>query len=132
MTRHNLFNPEEMAPASGFSYGAIPAEGNTLYLAGITGHRPDMSISDDMVGQFAAACRSVARVIEDAGGQPGDLVSMIIYTTAIDHYRSRLEALGTAYREVFGRHYPPMALLGVSELFDPKAVVELVCVAVIP
>jgi enamine deaminase RidA (YjgF/YER057c/UK114 family) len=57
---------------------------------------------------------------------------MTIYTTDVQGYRDNLVPIGAAYREVFGKHYPPMALIGVTELFDPEAVVELVCVAVVP
>jgi enamine deaminase RidA (YjgF/YER057c/UK114 family) len=46
-------------------------------------------------------------------------------------YRAHPKELGAAYRDVFGKHYPPMALFGIEELFDPRARVELVCVAVI-
>ncbi|MFB3051656.1 MAG: RidA family protein [Acidimicrobiia bacterium] len=132
MSRHHLFNPDHMAPAAGFSYGAVAAEGRTLHIAGLTGHRRDLSIDEGIVDQFSAACRAVAGVIEEAGGEPTDLVSMTIYTSAIEEYRQHLQEIGLAYRMVFGKHYPPMALLGISELFDPKALVELVCVAVVP
>jgi enamine deaminase RidA (YjgF/YER057c/UK114 family) len=132
MSRHDLFDPEGMPPAIGFSYGAVSAGGRLLHIAGLTGHRADGSISDDLVEQFAAACESVAKVIDDAGGAPSDLVSMTIFTTDIGGYRNHLAPIGDAYRAVFGRHYPPMALLGISELFDPNAIVELACVAVVP
>ncbi|MEJ2086084.1 MAG: RidA family protein [Acidobacteriota bacterium] len=132
MSRHNLFNPAGMAPARGFSYGAIPGEGRVLHMAGMTGHQADSSIPVGLVAQFGAACRSVARVMDEAGGEPTDLVSMTIYTTLIAEYRASLRPLGKAYREVFGKHYPPMALVGVEELFDNKALVELSCVAVVP
>jgi enamine deaminase RidA (YjgF/YER057c/UK114 family) len=132
MTRHHLFDPDGLPPARGFSYGAIAAEGRTLHIAGITGHREDGSIDPDLVEQYGAACRSVARVITEAGGDPSDLVSMIIYTTDVDGYRANLSPIGERYREVFGRHYPPMALIGVERLFDRAALVELVCVAVVP
>lgn len=132
MSRHRLFNPEVMAPAVGFSYGAIPSDGKPLYLAGITGHLPDMTLPVGLIAQFAEACRSVALVIEEAGGGPSDLVSMTIYTTALEEYRASLKPIGDAYRSVFGKHYPPMALIGVSGLFDPGAMVELVCMAVVP
>lgn len=132
MSRHSLFNPEGMPPATGFSYGAISAPGRVLHLAGITGHDADSSIEGDIVSQFGTACRSVGHIISEAGGSPDDLVSMTIYTSAMEDYRRNLRSIGAAYREVFGKHYPPMALLGVSELFDPRAVVELVCVAVVP
>ena len=132
MSRHHLFNPDGMAPAAGFSYGAVAAEGRTLHIAGLTGHGGDLSIDKGIVDQFSAACLAVAGVIEEAGGEPTDLVSITIYTSAIEEYRQHLEEIGVAYRMVFGKHYPPMALLGISELFDPKALVELVCVAVVP
>ncbi len=132
MSRHHLFNPDRMAPAVGFSYGAVSAGGKLLHIAGLTGHASDGSIADDLVEQFAKACESVARVINEAGGEPSDLVSMTIYTTDVEGYRIRLGPIGEAYRTVFGRHFPPMALFGIKELFDPKALVELVCVAVVP
>ena len=132
MSRHDFLDPEGMAPATGFSYGAVPAEGKTVYLAGITGHRADGTISEDLVEQFATACGAVAKVVVEGGGAPTDVVSMAIYTSAIDEYRSRLGPLGEAYRGVFGKHYPAVALIGVSELFDSRALVELVCLAVVP
>lgn len=132
MSDHRFLNPEGLAPARGFSHGAVPARGNTLYIAGQTGHNPDASIDPGLIDQFAQACRSVARVIADAGGKPTDLVSMTIYTTDVQGYRDNLAPIGAAYRAVFGKHFPAMALIGVAELVDQKALVELVCVAVVP
>ncbi|HWL49850.1 MAG TPA: RidA family protein, partial [Acidimicrobiia bacterium] len=113
------------------SHGSIPGEGRTLYIAGQTGHHEDMTLDEGLVEQFSRACQSVAAVIAEAGGSPDDLVSMTIYTTDVSGYRDSLGPIGEAYRRVFGKHYPPMALIGVAELFDPKAKVELVCVAVV-
>ena len=132
MSRHHLFNPEGMTQAVGFSHGALVAGGRTLYVAGITGHAADGSISEDFVEQFGVACAGVAKVITEAGGEPDDLVSMVIYTSDIAEYRERTREIGVAYREVFGKHFPPMALLGISELLDPAAKVELICTAVVP
>jgi enamine deaminase RidA (YjgF/YER057c/UK114 family) len=131
MSGHQFLNPEGLAPARGFSHGAVPANGRTLYIAGQTGHHQDMSLDADLVEQFARACQSVAAVITEAGGNPTDLVSMTIYTTDVPGYRQSLGPIGEAYRQVFGKHFPPMALIGVAELFDPTAKVELVCTAVI-
>ncbi len=132
MTRHHLFDPESLPAAVGFSYGSLAAPGRLLHIAGITGHHVDGSLAEDLVDQFSTACRSVAEIISEAGGEVTDLVSMIIYTTDVESYRNSLGPLGERYRAVFGRHYPPMALLGIEELFDPEALVELVCVAVVP
>jgi enamine deaminase RidA (YjgF/YER057c/UK114 family) len=132
MSRHLFLNPVGMAPARGFSHGVLASEGRALHIAGQTGHHADQTIDEDIVDQFARACASVAEVITAAGGEPGDLVSLTIYTTDVPGYRDHLSPIGEAYRNVFGKHYPPMALIGVAELFDPKAKVELVGVAVVP
>jgi enamine deaminase RidA (YjgF/YER057c/UK114 family) len=132
LSRHHLFNPDGMPPARGFTYGAVASGGRLLHIAGMTGHAGDGSIDEGLVEQFGHACASVARVVEEAGGEPSDVISMTIYTTDIDGYRSHLEQVGEVYRRVFGKHYPPMALIGVSELVDPAARVELVCVAMVP
>jgi enamine deaminase RidA (YjgF/YER057c/UK114 family) len=132
MSRHDLVNPGGLAPARGFSHGAVASQGRTLHIAGQTGHHPDQTIDEGIVDQFARACVAVAQVIAAAGGEPGDLVSLTIYTTDVAGYRDQLGPIGEAYRAVFGKHYPPMALIGVAELFDPKAKVELVGMAVVP
>lgn len=131
MSRHRLVNPEGMLPPIGFSYAAVAPEGELVHLAGITGHRADGSIEDDLVAQFRDACRSVARVLQEVGGDPSDVVSTTIYTTDMSGYRAKSKPIGEAYRDTFGTHYPPTALVGVADLFDPKCLVELVCVAVV-
>jgi enamine deaminase RidA (YjgF/YER057c/UK114 family) len=55
---------------------------------------------------------------------------MQIFVTDITEYQRLGKEVGEAYRRHFGRHYPAMAVLEVSRLWDPKAVVELMCIAV--
>jgi ketosteroid isomerase-like protein len=43
-----------------------------------------------------------------------------------------LFAIGSAYRQVFGRHYPATTLVEVRSLFDPEALVEIDAIAVCP
>ena len=52
--------------------------------------------------------------------------------TDLAAYRASAHELGGVWRTHFGRRYPAMAVLGVTALFDPSAMVELVGVAVIP
>ena len=129
---HLFVNPPELPEAIGFSHAAVVEPGRTIFLAGQAGHRQDGSISDNLLDQFAQACRNVALALEGSGATRSDLVNLHIFVTDIAAYRSLRRELGEAYREVFGRHYPPMALFGVGELFDPVALVELVGTAVIP
>lgn len=128
---HTLINPSELPEAIGFSHVAIATRGTVIYLAGQSGQHPDGSLEIGLLAQFAQACRNVATALEGAGARRDDLISLHIYVRDVAAYRSLRRELGQAYREVFGRHYPAMALLGVSELFDPEALVELVGVAVV-
>jgi enamine deaminase RidA (YjgF/YER057c/UK114 family) len=74
----------------------------------------------------------VVAALAAAGATPDHLVSLIIYTTAVSEYRQSLRELGPVWRKHFGRHYPAVALLGVAELFDEAAKIELLGTAVIP
>jgi enamine deaminase RidA (YjgF/YER057c/UK114 family) len=112
---------------------AVAAPGRLVFLAGETAHQADGTLKGSTLPeQFAAAAANVATGLAAAGASPGDLVSLQIFTTDVDGYRAQSKAIGAAYRELFGPHYPPMALFGVSRLFDPEALVELVATAVIP
>jgi enamine deaminase RidA (YjgF/YER057c/UK114 family) len=48
----------------------------------------------------------------------------------VDAYRAARRPIGAAWRAHFGTHYPPMGLFGVTRLFDPEALVELMGIAV--
>lgn len=120
--------PEGLPPARGFSHGYV-SDGRLVHVAGETGHHADMTLDQGFVAQFAQACRNVVAVVTAAGGAATDVVSMTIFTTDVPSYRDNLGEVGEAYREVFGRHFPAMALIGVTELVDPDAVVEITAVA---
>ena len=55
---------------------------------------------------------------------------MQIFVTDVAEYQRLSKEIGQAYRRHFGDYYPAMALLEVSRLFDPKATVELMGIAV--
>jgi enamine deaminase RidA (YjgF/YER057c/UK114 family) len=121
---HEIRNPETLPPASGFSHAVIAQAGRTVYLAGQTAQRLDGTVvAGTMAEQFEMA-------LEAAGAHPQDLVSIQIFVTDIAEYQRESKQIGEAYRRHFGRHYPAMALLEVSRLFDPAARVEMVCIAV--
>jgi enamine deaminase RidA (YjgF/YER057c/UK114 family) len=130
---HELLNPEGLAEPVGFAHVVIPKEGRTVYLGGQTGHRAEGTLAgEDLVTQFDQACANVVTAIRAAGGEPEHLVQLLVFATDVPEYRSLLKDLGVAYRRHFGKHYPAVALLGTTELFDPQAKVELVGVAVVP
>ena len=123
-------NPDELGPARGFAHATVA--GDTVWLGGQIGSDATGSVVEpgDLVAQFARAIRNVATALRAAGCAPEDTVRLTYYVTAIDAYRDNLRAIGSAYREVFGRHYPASVLVEVKSLFDPQALIEIDAVAV--
>jgi enamine deaminase RidA (YjgF/YER057c/UK114 family) len=104
-----------------------------VYLGGQTAQRRDGTIGGETLSeQFDLALANLVTAVRAVGGEPEHLVSMIVYTTDAAGYRAGLRELGQIYRRHLGKHYPAMAFFEVSGLFDPAALVELVCTAVIP
>jgi enamine deaminase RidA (YjgF/YER057c/UK114 family) len=128
---HQLVNPDTLAQPSGFSHAVVAQAGRTVYLAGQVAQAPDGRITGNTISeQFSQAAGNVVTALEAAGAHVQDLVSMQIFVTSIDEYRQASREVGAAYRKHFGLHYPAMALLEVSRLFDPAAKVEIMCIAV--
>jgi enamine deaminase RidA (YjgF/YER057c/UK114 family) len=123
--RHEIVDVPELGEAVGFSHAVVAAPGRTVYLAGQTGS--GASIAD----QLDAAAGKVVAALRAAGAGPEDLVSLVVYVTDVDEYRSSLRQLGEVWRRHFGRRYPALALIGVAALFEPEARVELMGVAVV-
>ena len=131
-TPHRLINPDTLPPPRGYSHAVVAATGTVVALAGQTGNRADGTIEDDLVRQFDQAARNVAEALRAADGRPEHLVQLLIFVTDVAEYRDHREEVGEAYRRHLGRHFPAMALVGVSELVDPRARVEIVGLAVVP
>ncbi len=119
-----IINVKELPPPRGFSHAV--KSGNTVYLAGQIG--AGMTIPE----QFDNAAKNLLIALKAAGGRPKDLVSMQIFVTDVPTYGQHLPELAEVWHRHFGTHYPAMGLFGVTALFEPNAMVELMGVAVIP
>ena len=116
----------------GYANGVI-ASGRTLYVAGQVGwNEKHEFLSDDLAEQFGAALDNVLAVVRAAGAAPTDVARMLVYVTDLDAYRGAQKRLGQIWRERFGRHYPAMALVGVTGLVEAKAKVEIEAIAALP
>jgi enamine deaminase RidA (YjgF/YER057c/UK114 family) len=130
---HELVNPPDLSPAKGFAHVVVPAAGRTVYLAGqISSDVTGAVVGDTFAEQYDVALGNVVTAVAAVGGAPEDLVSLVVYTTSMQEYREDLAGVGAAHRRHLGRHFPAMALFGVTELFERRAKVEIVAVAVVP
>jgi enamine deaminase RidA (YjgF/YER057c/UK114 family) len=130
---HEIVTSNDLPAPIGYAHAVVAASGRTVYLGGQTAQATDGTIfGSTIVEQFDLAARNLVAALHAAGGQPDDLVSLQIFVTDLVAYRASMADLGGVWRTHFGRRYPAMAVLGVTELFDPGALVELFGVAVIP
>jgi NAD(P)-dependent dehydrogenase (short-subunit alcohol dehydrogenase family)/enamine deaminase RidA (YjgF/YER057c/UK114 family) len=82
--------------------------------------------------QFRQAFSNVLTTLAEAGGEPGDLVSITIFLTDIPDYQAHGREIGAVWRELAGPVYPAMAGIGTTALWQPEALIEILGVAVIP
>ncbi len=124
--------PDGWAPPSGYA-NAMLASGRMLAIAGQVGWDARQHlVSDDFLAQAAQALRNVADVLRAAGGDPEHLVRMTWYVLDAAEYRANAKALGAAYREIFGSHFPAMTLIVVAGLLEEGARLEIEATAILP
>lgn len=122
--------PVGWMPAKGYTNGVACGPGRTVYVGGQIGwDGQQRAVSNEFVAQFDQALANVVAVVEAAGGRPADVVKMTVYVTDIESYRGNLRALGGAWRARLGKHFPAMALVGVTALVESWALVEIEAIA---
>ena len=124
----SVVHPASWPKTKGYANGIITAGRGerVLFIAGQIGWEADGSFTTDDLGeQFIKALDNVLAVVAEAGGKPESIARMTVYVTDLQEYRERMSAIGVAWRDRLGKHYPAMALIGVAGLLHPRAKVEL-------
>ncbi|WP_256839605.1 RidA family protein [Ornithinimicrobium faecis] len=125
-------NPPELGTPRGFSH-AVVGTGKMVLLAGQTALNPEGRIvGEDVVEQFEQALSSLLTSLRAAGGTPEDLASLTVYIVDMDDYKARSRDIGGVWKRLIGNHYPAMAGVGVSRLWDIEALIEVQGVAILP
>lgn len=113
----------------GYANGRI-GTGRVLHVAGQVGWLPDGTfVAKDLVGQFAQALTNVVDVVHAARAKVTDIAEMTVFVTDIVAYRAARKQLGPIWRERMQTHFPAMALVGVTALVEPEALVEIQAIA---
>lgn len=117
--------PEGWAPPKGYA-NAMKAADGTLHVGGQIGwNREQVFEHHDFVGQMEQTLRNIAEIVRAAGGEVTDIARLTWYITDKKEYLARQREVGEAYRRVFGRHYPVMAVVVVKELIEDAALIEI-------
>jgi enamine deaminase RidA (YjgF/YER057c/UK114 family) len=126
-------NPAGLARASGFSHAVVATGTRVVFLAGQTATRVDGRIEgENVAAQFERALGNLLHALREAGGAPEDLASLTIYAVDLEDYRAHAREIGAIWRRLAGPHYPAMAAVSVSRLWDADALVEIQGHAVLP
>lgn len=129
---HEILQPEGWAKPIGYANG-IAASGRQIYVGGQIGWNAQCQFeSDDIVAQVRQTLANVVAVLAAGGAGPEHITTMSWYFTDKREYLANLKAIGTAYREVVGKHFPAMAVVQVAALIEDRAKVEIQAVAVLP
>lgn len=118
---------------AGYTHG-MSAVGRVVVTAGQVGWNPASGVieTEDFAEQTAIALRNVVTVLRAAGAGPEHLVRLSWFVTDVEAYRLARKAIGVAYREIIGRHYPAMSVIAVTALLEQRAKVEIEATAVVP
>lgn len=126
-----VLQPEGWPRPSGFANG-IAAHGETIFLAGQVGCDTSGRFPDDFAAQVEQALTNIVAVLAEAGAEPRHLTRLTWFVTDLRAYHASRPAIGAAYRRVIGRHFPAMSVIGISQLVDAGAMVEIEATAVLP
>ncbi|MBW7973733.1 RidA family protein [Bradyrhizobium sp. BR 10289] len=126
-----VLQPSGWPQPKGYANGMM-AEGRLVVTGGVVGWDVAGQFADGFVAQVRQALENIVAILAEGGARPEHLVRLTWYVVDMDEYVSNLKALGKAYRDVVGVHYPSMALVQIVRLVEPAARVEIEATAVVP
>jgi enamine deaminase RidA (YjgF/YER057c/UK114 family) len=126
-----ILQPSGWPAPKGYANG-MTADGRLVVTGGVIGWDHLGHLPDDFVAQVRQTLSNIAAILAEGGARPEHLVRLTWYVVDMDEYLSNLKTLGQIYRDIFGAHYPAMALVQVVRLVEKAARVEIEATAVVP
>lgn len=126
-----LLQPPGWPRPKGYANGMAGA-GRIAAISGQIGWDAQGRFAEGLAAQVDQALANVLEVLAQAGGVPADIASLTWYVTDMVAYRAAGPALAPIWRARMARHYPAMAVVGVTALVEPLACVEIAALAIIP
>ena len=126
-----VLQPSGWPAPKGYANG-MAADGRLVVTGGVIGWDTQGVLPTDFIGQVRQTLENIAAILAEGGAKPEHLVRLTWYVVDIEEYLANLRALGKVYREIFGAHYPAMALVQVMRLVEKEARVEIEATAVVP
>lgn len=105
-------NPRMASDTTAMPFSGAVWVGNTLYLSGMLGRRPDRTIPDTAEEEARLVLNNVRALLEQAGLTMDDLVSVQVFCSDVSHF----DAFNRVYRTYFTREFPARAFVGSGTL----------------
>lgn len=125
-----ILQPDGWPRPRGYSNG-MAGTGRIVVLGGQIGWDKAGVFADGLVPQVRQTLQNILAVLAVDGAGPEHVARMTWYVTDMVAYRAAGPALAPVWRELMGRHYPAMAVVGVTALVEPLACVEIDALAII-
>ena len=126
-----ILQPSGWPAPKGYANG-MAADGRLVVTGGVIGWDHHGHLPSDFVAQVRQTLRNISAILAEGGARPEHLVRLTWYVVDIEEYLVNLKTLGQIYRDIFGAHYPAMALVQVVRLVEKAARVEIEATAVVP
>ena len=126
-----VLQPSGWPMPKGYANG-MAADGRLVVTGGVIGWDTQNRLAPEFIGQVRQTLSNIAAILAEGGAKPEHLVRLTWYVVDIEEYLASLKDLGRIYREIFGTHYPAMALVQVVRLVEEAARVEIEATAVVP
>jgi enamine deaminase RidA (YjgF/YER057c/UK114 family) len=128
-----LIDPQGLEAPVGYAHIAKITGGMVAHIAGQAPFDENGHVvgKGHFVAQFTQVMRNLKTAVEAIGGHPNQYAVLTIYITRLEDYWANKKPLGTAYRAVFGKHFPAITLVEVKRLYNPDCMIEISGIAVI-
>ena len=130
-TAAQILQPSGWPAPKGYANG-MAADGRIVVTGGVIGWDSNNHLPTGFVAQVRQTLSNISAILAEGGARPEHLVRLTWYVVDMEEYLANLKELGPIYREIFGAHYPAMALVQVVRLVEKAARVEIEATAVIP
>ena len=111
---------------SDWHFSPAVASGGFVFVSGCIGTHRDGTISTRPQDQIRQAFEKVCEALASAGATFADVVEMTTYHVGM---ASHLDLFRRVKDEFVGEPYPAWTAIGVAELVNPKAIVEIRVIA---
>ncbi len=102
-----------------------------VFVAGMVGWDASGVFAEGFTAQLEQILKNTVAVLAAGGADPSHIVRMTWFVKDLDAYRNNIPAIGQIYHAVIGKNFPVMAVVGVNDLVEPDALLEIETTAVL-